>query len=239
MLINKWIKFRPFFEGEGLGGGGAAGAGGDAGVGGIATALTGGAAEGGDQGAAQNTDAQAAGQGDNTSGQTEGGQKEGNTGEAPAEFKLDVPEGFEQFSADFETFNGEAQDWMKANPKATAADAFKWAAERQAKLVKSQTESMSEQFQQTVQGWEAQAKADPEIGGDKFNENISIGRKAVEQFGGPKLMEALTQSGMGSHPEMIRFAVKVGQAMADPKILVNNSGGSKPSFVNGLYGNKS
>jgi hypothetical protein len=66
-------------------------------------------------------------------------------------------------------------------------------------------------FNQMRQDWANQAKSDPEYGGDKFDENIASAKAALDKFGNPELLKVLDSSGMGDHPEMIRFMMSVGR----------------------------
>ncbi len=77
-------------------------------------------------------------------------------------------------------------------------------AERQAEAVKAIQEQ-----------WLNDAKIDKEFGGAKLNENLSFAAKAREQFGTPELTNLLNESGLGNHPEVIRFFVRAGKAMSN------------------------
>lgn len=226
MNLNDLIRFRPLMEGADMGGGTALGA--DAPPPEetpSADTQQNAAPEGADQGDAP--------QEDNSNDDSQ----EQNTDQAAGEFNLEVPEGFEQFSADFEAFSGEAKDWLSANPNATAADAFKWAAERQANLAKEQGERAMTDFQKTVDDWGKAARSDAEIGGDKFDENVAIGMKAIEAFGSDELKGVLNESGLGNHPAVIRFAVKAGRALQDAPVLTTQNGKAKQNVANTIYGN--
>ncbi len=74
--------------------------------------------------------------------------------------------------------------------------------------------------------WRAQAKADPEIGGTKFEQSI---RDANNVFmpgaGNPfvstaeqadALRKALNTTGAGNNPEVVRLFVKMGRILAEP-----------------------
>lgn len=82
------------------------------------------------------------------------------------------------------------------------------------KLVDFQAKQQAQQldtFNQQLETWANQAKADKEYGGDKFEENVAIARVAVNKFGTPELKQLLDNHGVGNHPEIIRFMVRVGQ----------------------------
>ena len=60
------------------------------------------------------------------------------------------------------------------------------------------------------------SKSDSEFGGDGFNENIAAAKSALDKFGTPELTKLMDDFGVGNHPEMIRFMVRVGrQTMED------------------------
>lgn len=66
--------------------------------------------------------------------------------------------------------------------------------------------------------WLETAKADPEIGGDKWNTSITAAAKALDRFGAAKdsdFRNLLETSGLGNHPEMIRMFAKIGAATSE------------------------
>lgn len=82
------------------------------------------------------------------------------------------------------------------------------------KLVDFQAKQQAQQndtFNQQLEAWAQQAKTDKEFGGDKFDENVALARAAVNKFGTPELKVLLDNYGVGNHPEIIRFMVRVGQ----------------------------
>ena len=223
------------------GSGGDAGAGaGDAGAGGQSTALggdgngdAGGQGDGGEGGNAGDGQ-QSNGDGSDVGDAGDGGEGDGS----PAELKLTAPEGMENFQGEFDTYSSEASEWMQANPNATAADALKWAAERQAEAVTTQTQDMSEAFTRQIETWEGEAKADKDIGGDAFDANLATAKKAIDAFGSDGLKAVLNESGLGSHPEVIKFAVNAGKALADAPVIKTGDGAAKKSLADSLYGKK-
>jgi hypothetical protein len=66
--------------------------------------------------------------------------------------------------------------------------------------------------------WLDTAKADPELGGSKWNETVTIAASALDKLGFPKgapFRVLLDESGLGNHPEMIRAFSKMGRAMGE------------------------
>jgi hypothetical protein len=67
--------------------------------------------------------------------------------------------------------------------------------------------------------WEAAARADKEIGGDKFDENLSYAAKAASVFVTPELQEQLNKTGLGNHPDMIRLFIRAGKMISEDTLV--------------------
>lgn len=112
------------------------------------------------------------------------------------------------------------------------------------KLVDAQTkmnteaaEAQTKAWTELRAGWVKTAREDKEIGGDKFDANLGLAKKAMEKLGTPALSEALNQTGMGDHPEMIRLMVKLGSLVAEDKLHFGSASGATPkSAAEILYG---
>ena len=75
-------------------------------------------------------------------------------------------------------------------------------------------------------GWENDAKTDKEFGGDNFEVNVAIAKKAVEAFGSPAFKQMLKDTGVGSHPEFVRTFLAIGKSISQDTIVDgNNTGG--------------
>lgn len=83
----------------------------------------------------------------------------------------------------------------------------------QAQQVQAGTQKQVDAFNQLKTDWLDQSKKDGEFGGDKFDENVKVARSAVAQYGTPELKQLLEDHGVGNHPELIRFMVRVGQTL--------------------------
>lgn len=80
-------------------------------------------------------------------------------------------------------------------------------------IVKNDAARIAELATVASNAWIADAKADKEFGGDKFEENRAIALKAFEAFGTPELKKILIDSHLGDHPELIRWAYRVGKQL--------------------------
>ncbi len=87
-----------------------------------------------------------------------------------------------------------------------------------AKLMQKQSSALAD----SVAQWAVDTKADKEIGGDGFDENLAIAAKARDAFGTPELTELLDGSGLGNHPEMVRWFVRVGKAIGEDRLVAGN-----------------
>jgi len=59
--------------------------------------------------------------------------------------------------------------------------------------------------------WTEASKVDTEFGGAKLDENLSIAKQVIDKWATPEMKKLMTDSGLGNHPEMIRFCYRVGK----------------------------
>jgi hypothetical protein len=150
----------------------------------------------------------------------------------PAE---DKPQGAPDEYADFTapegvTLNAEAIDALKAFAKEknlTQEDAQKLV-DMGAQVTQANVARLNEQIAQVQAQWLDAAKTDKEFGGDALNENLAIAARARETFGTPELKAALDTTGMGNHPEVVRFFVRVGKAISEDRLV---AGTTRPAQV--------
>jgi hypothetical protein len=161
------------------------------------------------------------------------GESESDSGKAVVDYdSLEVPEGFEVNFDDYkEAFEqaGFTQEQVQAVLQLGAEKAKKDFEADQAAMDKVQDELREA------------ARTDPEFGGEKFEENLGIAKKALDAFGSPELTEYLQLSGAGNHPEVIRAFVKVGKAISEDRLVSPESGhgtgGPKKSREEVMYPN--
>ncbi len=112
--------------------------------------------------------------------------------------------------------------------------------QREHKAIQSFYESQQQKFEQTKEAWKQQTISDPEIGGEKFNENIELAHRALKQFGSETFMQAIESTGYGNHPEMVRVFARIGKMMAESKIVTpgTQTGGPSKNMADIFYGDK-
>lgn len=55
--------------------------------------------------------------------------------------------------------------------------------------------------------------------GSKFDENIEVSKRAVNEYGGDELKQLLDESGLGDHPAMIQAFFKIGRAIMNDRFV--------------------
>jgi hypothetical protein len=88
-------------------------------------------------------------------------------------------------------------------------------------IVKNDAARIAELSQTAANAWVTSSKADKEFGGDKFDENRAIALKAFDAFGTPELKQLLIDSHLGDHPEVIRWAYRVGKNLGPDNKFVH------------------
>lgn len=146
-------------------------------------------------------------------------------GEKPAEEAKPAEVVYEFKLPDGVTFKDGALDDLKATAKELGLTQEQ--AQRIADLGAKQSQGFAaqlvEQQKALTAEWAEQTTTDKEIGGDKLPENLGVAKKALDSFGTPALKTLLNQSGLGNHPEIVRFMVKAGKAISEDGQLVTGA----------------
>lgn len=99
-----------------------------------------------------------------------------------------------------------------------------------------QAQALQSAMKKTVSDWAEAAKVDKEFGGEKFAENVAIAKKGLEAVGNAELKKLLNESGIGSHPEVIRAFVKIGKLVSEDKAEPGRTAPDNKSLAETLYG---
>lgn len=141
---------------------------------------------------------------------------------APENYEFSLPEGFSIDAEIGDKFSAMARELNLPQEKAQAL--LDIATENMQRIVEAQQHAQTQISQQ----WLTDSRADKEFGGAALTENLALAERAINQFN-PGLYDVLKQSGLGNHPEVIRFAYRVGKAIAEDRI--ETSGGDAPSVL--------
>lgn len=93
----------------------------------------------------------------------------------------------------------------------------------QAGLVQKQAEATQAALAAQAQQWEAAVKADKELGGERYAQTVETAVKAIERFGSPELRTLLNESGIGNHPELVKFCHRIGQSLSEDGLVMGGT----------------
>lgn len=140
--------------------------------------------------------------------------------EAAGEFTPKLPEGFDANDGVLKHIEEIAKaDGLKGEVAQKLVDLY---VQQQQQAVKQAEERWTSQNKEWMDG----AKADKEYGGEKFDANLTVARKAIAKFGTPELKQLLDTTGLGNHPELIRFVYRVGKGFADDSVAGTTGAGA-------------
>ena len=160
--------------------------------------------------------------------ETEGNAEETESEVASAPETYEVFELPENFDMNEETL-GEYHTFAKEN------NLTQEQAQRGVDMVAQMKQAEMNQWVEQQKSWVDDAKSDTEFGGDKFEQSISVAVKARDSFGTPEFNEMLDSSGLGNHPEMIRFLSRVGKQISEDGVVVGGSSISNQTREAVLY----
>lgn len=83
-------------------------------------------------------------------------------------------------------------------------------------------------FEETKTAWKEAIAKDPEMGGDKHAETVTLANRAFKTLASAELQMWADKTGLGNYPEFVRLMAKVGSMMAEDK-LVRGTVGSTPT----------
>ena len=146
--------------------------------------------------------------------------------EAPADAKPTAPETYEFKAPEGRTFDSEViAEYSKV---AKELNLSQEAAQRVLDAVGPKlAERQAAQIEAVRTGWADSSKADKEFGGERLSENLSVAKKALDAFGTSELRSLLNESGLGNHPEVIRFMFRAGKAISEDSMVTGTKGEAK------------
>jgi len=162
----------------------------------------------------------AAGKGESEGKDTEADGKPAEAG-APAEYAdFQLPEGIE-IDADVMTeFKGLAKEL------GITQEAAQKLIDLQASMEEKRAETLQQMVADQSQQWANQVKNDPEIGGENYDQSVALAVKTIETFGSPELRTLLNDSGLGNHPELVKFCHRIGKAISEDTLVMGGDQGT-------------
>lgn len=170
---------------------------------------------------------------ENTVENQAGGQV-GNQAHQPEAPKPEVPEKYE-----FQAPDGLQLDETVMGEFSNVAKEIGLSQEHASAIVNKLAPIMAQQemarIEEATHSWAEESRNDKEFGGARLDENLAIAKKAVDTYGGDTLKSLLNESGLGNHPEVIRFMYRVGQTLKEDTIT--NGGQSYTQDARALFPN--
>jgi hypothetical protein len=163
-----------------------------------------------------------------------------NTATPPAENKPVVPDKYDLKIPDGAQLKPEQLEKISqyAKEQGFSQEQAQKHLERENAVLAEYVSKQQEDFKAQTQSWVEQVKADKEIGGEKFQENMEYATRAFERFATPEFAKVVKESGFGNHPGLVRTFFKIGQAMKDDRMINPPAHGSSAgkSAAELLYG---
>lgn len=134
----------------------------------------------------------------------EGDKGQQAEGDSPA-YEYKVPEGYtpdDELKSEFEAY---------AKEKGFTQEDVDKHMEFAERMISKQYED----HQSQVEEWAKQVRADKELGGDKLKETLEVARRAIDKYGSPELKSLLDTTGLGNHPEVVKFVHAIGKEISE------------------------
>lgn len=141
--------------------------------------------------------------------------------QVPESYEFQMPEGIE--------LDKTAQDEFSAVAKELKLDQA--TAQKVADVGVKMAQRQQEVFESTKAMWAEQSRADKEIGGEKFEQNLAAAVKTLNAFGSQELKDVLNVSGLGNHPAVIKFLVNANKAISEDGFVSGAPKGANPADV--------
>jgi hypothetical protein len=141
--------------------------------------------------------------------------------------KFTPPEGVELAEADRKNLGEMAKKHGLTNE--AMSDLLTTYADR----MKAASEASAKTYQDLNDKWQNEVKADPEIGGDKLPATLQTVAKVLDdpRFAVPGVKEALTYTGAGNNPQIVKLLYKMSAALTEGGHVSGNPAGASPQKV--------
>ncbi len=104
----------------------------------------------------------------------------------------------------------------------------------QTRLAGKVSDHFAREKAQTVAGWENGLRADPDFGA-QWDRNVGYAKRALAAFGSPGLKACLSETSLGSHPELVKAFARIGRALAEDGWTPAGAPARKASAAEVLY----
>jgi len=157
-------------------------------------------------------------------------------GESKPPVKQEAPEKY----ADFALPEGVTMDKAMLEKASAEFKAMNLSQEQAQKLVTIQAEhakamnaEIINSFKKQVSDWKDQTV---KLYGNEFEKKSGVAAAAIDRFGSPELRQLLNDTGLGNHPDVVKFFVSVGEKMAEDQPGEGKKPQGEKSTAELLYG---
>ncbi len=162
-------------------------------------------------------------------------EEQAETKDEDSEADESKDEGAPETYSDFTLSEGMEPDKETMDEFKTLAKEENWSQEKAQKLVDLQNKAMlrvgdtlKQRWADTQKEWRESTENDKAFGGDKLDESLVFAKSAMKKFGNDAFSEMLESTGMGNHPEVVRFLYKIGKSISEDDIMAGRAGASGP-----------
>jgi hypothetical protein len=134
----------------------------------------------------------------------------------PEQYTFTAPEGVTLDPAAVEAFTPVAQE-LKLNQEQ---------AQKLVGVYADLQQRQAEAHVAQVAEWARQVTTDKELGGARWPVTQALIARARDQFASPELLQVMDQTGLGSHPAVVKLFARLGAEIADDR---HTTGGGQPS----------
>lgn len=142
---------------------------------------------------------------------------------------ITLPEGFAVDEPVMNEFLGVLND-AQLSPK----DRAQKLVDLQIKSLEAARESGSKAWDDMMGQWQDEVRADPAVGGARFDQSVAAANQVVKQFGSPELAQLCATTGIGNNVHFIKFLNSIAPRLLEPAPSLPGtpaSGGSTPDAV--------
>ena len=93
-----------------------------------------------------------------------------------------------------------------------------------------------EEVQAITDKWEADVRADPELGGAALDDNRRVAKSVFRTLGVPEAFDVIMKNNMGSNPAILRLLYRAGKALGEASFVHGRNEGAAPvSAAKAIY----
>lgn len=93
-----------------------------------------------------------------------------------------------------------------------------------------------EEVQAITDKWEADVRADPELGGAALDDNMRVAKSVFRTLGVPEAFDVIMKNNMGSNPAILRLLYRAGKALGEASFVHGRNEGAAPvSAAKAIY----